>query len=163
MSDPSTAFRIDSTRYGERYCDHLFETYKLFVQSTESVSNRRQTANSFFLTLNSSIVALGSYLISCGTSASSLVIPIVGILIGYVWYRLIKSYRDLNSAKFKVIHEIEQRLPLAVFDAEWFYLGRGDDSKKYLRFTLIERAIPTIFMVIHVVVLIWNIINRNIC
>lgn len=161
MSQKSTAFRIDHEKYGGKHGDHLFEIYKLFVQTTESVSNRRQSTNSFFLTLNSAIVALGSYLISCGSSLTPIVIPLVGVLVGYVWYLLIKSYRDLNSAKFKVIHEIEQKLPLAVFDAEWLYLGRGDDSSKYLRFTFIERVIPLIFIAIHALVLILNI--RKIC
>ena len=27
------------------------------------------------------------------------------------WHRIITSYRDLNSVKFKVIHELEQQMP----------------------------------------------------
>ena len=29
-----------------------------------------------------------------------------GIALAYMWYRLVRSYKNLNSAKFDVIHEI---------------------------------------------------------
>jgi hypothetical protein len=40
-----------------------------------------------------------------------------------MWYRLVRSYKDLNSAKFKVIHEIEKSLPISPYDAEWEAVG----------------------------------------
>lgn len=157
MSKLPTAFRARPEDYGDLYKTHFFETYKYFIQSSESIIERRLKANSFFLTLNSVIIGLATYIKSDGTIAPSLVVPFIGILVGYIWYRLLRSYRDLNSAKFKVIHEIEQKLPLAVYETEWLYLGEGRDSKKYLKFTTIERLIPWIFISIHSIVLMLNI------
>lgn len=157
MSKLPTAFRAKPEDYGDLYKTHLFETYKYFIQSSESISERRLKANSFFLTLNSVLITLSSYIKSDGTTVSTILIPFVGILIGYIWHRLIRSYRDLNAAKFKIIHEIEQKLPLAVYETEWLYLGEGKDSKKYLKFTNIERLVPWTFISIHSIVLIWNI------
>lgn len=71
-----------------------------------------------------------------------------------MWYRLIRSYKDLNTAKFKVIHEIEQKLPCAPYDLEWEKVGRGKDSKLYLPFTHIEICVPWVFLALHVFVLI---------
>lgn len=152
-----TSFRANQEEYGELYKAHLFETYKHFIKSSESISERRLKANSFFLTLNSVIIALASYIKSDGNLTPTLLIPCIGILIGYIWYRLIRSYKDLNSAKFKVIHEIEQKLPLAVYETEWIYLGEGKDKSKYLKFTSIEQLVPWIFISIHFMVLAWNI------
>ena len=76
-----------------------------------------------------------------------------GIVLCYAWYRLIRSYRDLNGAKFKVIHRLERRLPAAPYDAEWEAVGRGEDSDLYLPFTHIEIAVPWVFLALHIVVL----------
>ena len=77
------------------------------------------------------------------------VVAIAGVILCFTWYRLVRSYRDLNTAKFKVIHEIERRLPLSPYDAEWEAVGGGDDSKLYLPFTHVEKFIPWIFMALH--------------
>ena len=77
------------------------------------------------------------------------IMHLAGIAISYMWYRLIRSYRDLNSAKFKVIHQIEKKLPLSPFDAEWEAVGRGENSSLYLPFTHIEIGIPWVFLVLH--------------
>lgn len=39
--------------YGERFHDHLLEQYKLYVESARHVSDRRESANNYFLTINS--------------------------------------------------------------------------------------------------------------
>ncbi len=57
-------------------------------------------------------------------------ISIAGMLICYSWYRLIRSYKDLNSGKFKLVHEIEKLLPISPFDDEWEIVGRGKDKTK---------------------------------
>lgn len=72
-------------------------------------------------------------------------IPLVGI---------IRSYRDLNSAKFLVIHEMEKLRPLKPYDAEWESVGRGENSKLYLPFTHVEIVVPWIFIALHLVVLV---------
>jgi len=44
--------------YGEKYQDHLLEQYKLYVQTSQQVSEKRQNSNNYLLTLNSSLVTL---------------------------------------------------------------------------------------------------------
>jgi len=38
---------------------HLLEQYKLYIEMADRISSRRQSANSFFLSLNTTLVALG--------------------------------------------------------------------------------------------------------
>jgi len=138
------------------YQTHLLEQYKVYQNSAENISTRRQTANSFFVTINTALVSLISYL-SFGLPDPNnyyWLIALGGISISYMWYRLIRSYRDLNSAKFKVIHEIEKCLPIRPYDAEWEAVGRGNNSKLYLPFTHVEVFIPWVFLALHSVAFI---------
>ena len=147
-------FGVTPEEYGERYQSDYLEMYKSYVVSVDHTSSRRQTANSFFLTLNTAILAfLGYVKPSFGQPIGRLTIlaTIGGIVICYVWYRLILSYKGLNSGKFKVIHMIENRLPISPYNAEWEAVGRGKDVKKYRPFTRIEIWIPWIFVIIYVI------------
>jgi hypothetical protein len=80
------------------------------------------------------------------------VVAIAGIAISYMWYRLVRSYKDLNTAKFKVIHEIESQLPIAPYDAEWEAVGRGKAPELYLPFTHVEIYVPWVFIILHAIV-----------
>ena len=137
----------------DQYQDHLLEQYKVYLESTDRISSRRQSANSFFVTINTALIALVSYMHLGSTTSTKYywLVALAGIAISYMWYRLIRSYRDLNSAKFKVIHQIEKQLPLSPFDAEWEAVSRGKDSSIYLPFTHIEIGIPWVFLVLHIV------------
>ena len=79
---------------------------------------------------------------------------------GYLWYRIIFSYKGLNGGKFKVIHVIEARLPLALYDTEWEMLGRGKNKDLYWPFTHIEINVPWIFISIYLILFLsvipWN-------
>ena len=65
---------------------------------------------------------------------------------------MVKSYQQLNTGKFDVIHEIERKLPLALYKAEWDALGRGQDSRKYKPLTDVEKWVPVIFIGLYVVI-----------
>jgi hypothetical protein len=36
-----------------------------------------------------------------------------GLIVCFIWYSLVDSSKDLNTAKFAVIHELENQLPVA--------------------------------------------------
>jgi len=136
----------DKTSYGENSQAHSLEIYKLYTQMADNISARRQSANSFLLTANIAIIAFVGYV---GENPGNFIVSLSGMALCFIWYRIIRSYKDLNSGKFKVIHEIEKELPLSPYDAEWEALGRGKDSKRYLPFTNIEIWVPGIFGILH--------------
>jgi len=139
--------------YGDKYRDHMLEQYKLYLGMADKISDRRQSANTFFLTVNSALVALFT-VPGLGTTTWHMTVGLAGAVISYTWYRLIRSYSDINSGKFKVVHRVEAHLPVRLFDAEWIILGEGKDPKKYLPFSRIEMRLPWIFMAIYLVMLI---------
>jgi hypothetical protein len=159
---------LDQSAYQTQsvYKGHLLDQYKLYLELADRNSGRRQAANSFFLTVNTTVLSFIGYL-NLKTTASITdgffwMVAACGMAMCYLWYRMVRSYRDLNSAKFKVIHMIEKELPLSPMDAEWEMLGRGTRSDLYLPFTHIEMAIPWFFIVLHGFVIIrstpWKII-----
>jgi hypothetical protein len=148
---------VPPEQYGDSYRQHVIEIYRTYLEMADRISARRENANSFFLTLNTAVVGFVGYLVGTDKLASYdselSLIGIAGVLLSYLWYRIIRSYRGLNSAKFKVVHEIERFLPLRPYDAEWEFVGRGKNPKLYLPFTHVEIAIPWIFLTLHMIAL----------
>ncbi len=152
--------------YGQKYREHILEIYKVYLTSIEKISDRRQINNSFFLTINTGLVGIVSYL-NLGHEKTSnpaffSIVALAGMVICYMWYRLVRSYRDLNRGKFKIIHQLEEVLPISAYDAEWKVLGSGKNPKIYLPFTDIEMKVPWIFFTLHLFVFLnslpWRII-----
>jgi hypothetical protein len=153
-------FRMDEKQYGNKFHDHLLEQYKLYVEMADRVSARRALANTFFLTANAALLSLLTLYNNRGFpgySALGLVV-LTAVTCGLVvfsasWWAIIRAYDQLNAGKFQIIHELEAKLPAALYDKEWQVLGRGKDPKKYLPFTSIERIVPLAFIVLYVILL----------
>jgi hypothetical protein len=69
----------------------------------------------------------------------------MGLTSSTIFWFLINSYKQLNTAKFALAHEIEEKLPLKLYRDEWKVLGEGRDRKKYYPFSHIEKLIPVLF------------------
>ena len=143
---------VSKDKYGANHADHLLEQYKLYVEMADKISERRQSANSFFLAINTALVtALG---IVWGEGFLKLswysIVGAAGMVLCYSWWSLLKSYRDLNAGKFTVVHAIEQHLPIRPYDAEWAIVGRGKDPERYKPLTHIEILVPWVFFFLYV-------------
>ena len=153
MSDQTANQLINRAKedYGESFNADILEQYKLYVQSAENVSARRVQSSRYLLTLNAALVALYG-LQSAGFSQNywTLLVPVIGIPVSLLWYLIIKSHADLNQIKFEVIHEFERHLPAAMYKYEWELAERGQ-GKAYRVVTKIERWIPVLFAVLHVI------------
>ncbi len=67
------------------------------------------------------------------------------------WYVVIRSYRQLNSGKFHVLHELEKELTFSFFEKEWRYLEEGNKPSRYWRLTIVETSLPIVFFVLSLV------------
>ena len=146
-----SAIHQTADAYSGSYQEDLLEQYKLYVLSAENVSARRVTSNQYLLTLNAALIGLyGLQSASFGQGYWTLLIPAMGVLVSIVWFQVIKSHADLNSIKFKLIHEFERSLPAAMYQHEW-QLAEEGQGKTYRAVTTIERWIPIFFGALHVV------------
>jgi hypothetical protein len=146
---------VEPGEYGPLYRDHSLEIYKIYLEMADRISGRREKANAFFLTVNTALIALFARNTFIGNTTRpdslQLLVPIAGGVLCYLWHRIVRSYRDLNSAKFKVIHAIERQLPLCPYDAEWESVGRGKNPQLYLPITHVEGIVPWLFLAFHTI------------
>jgi len=146
-------FSKKEKEYGAEYQNHLFEQYKLFIDSVEKTSDRRQQANNYFITINTALISMIGLSFQINLFENSpwlkILFAILGIIICFVFYFLIRSYKQLNTGKFAVIHEIEKHLPLALYKYEWQVLGEGKNKSKYYPFSHVELWIPRIFGILY--------------
>lgn len=137
------------------------ELYKLAVEMADRVSARRALANTFFLTVNTGLVAL------LGGKTLRWYVAAAGILFALAWWSLLQSYRRLNAAKFEVINALEARLPMQLFSDEWARLEAARAPRKlwppsslwawlngYHELGTAERVAPLAFATIYVIELI---------
>ena len=150
-----SVWTIEKDKCGDRETQLALDQYKLYVEMADKISERRTHANSFFVTMNSSLITV----YGIATAKESIIqggpwswlVPVVGIAVCLLWREIVRSYRDINSAKFKVIHEIEERLPLALYKREWDIANQGDGTK-YRPTSHIEMWVPRVFGALYLII-----------
>ena len=154
---------MDASQKETEYSKQLLEQYKLYVQMADNISQRRQQTNQFYISLLSALIAILAIVLDKDNAQVVdmrliiLLISVMGIIISVIWNVNINSYRQLNTGKFKVIHEMEKDLPYPCYDKEWEFLGQGANSKKYFQLTRVERWVPVIFSLPYVLLLIYSV------
>ena len=144
--------------YGESLQAHLLEQYKLYVQSADNVSGRRVASSRYQLTVNAALItAYGLQSSLTEQTVFAVPIAVAGIALSLLSYFIIRSFRDLNTVKFKIIHELEERLPAALYAYEWQLAEKGR-GKKYRPTTHIEQWMPLVFLGIHLLALAASIV-----
>lgn len=138
--------------FGENTIEN-FELYKLMIESSESLIQRRQKTNAFFITVIGSLLAIAGLLIKTGTLDNNSInilygFALVTLLLCNSWSNLIDNYGKLNKAKFDVILRLEKNLSAQIYSAEWVSLGKGLRPKKYKSFTSTERHVPLFFAIL---------------
>ncbi|MFS0729624.1 hypothetical protein ABC270_06015 [Curtobacterium sp. 1P10AnD] len=144
------------------------EAYKVAVEMADRVSARRAVANAFFLTVNTTLVAVVGLRDTAASSALLTVsVCIAGIAVAACWWFLLQNYRRLNEAKFAVINKIEaEYLPVKVFSDEWAVLGGPDAPKGRLarikagfkQLGTVEKVVPVVFALLYVMLLIGRLV-----
>lgn len=122
----------------------ILAQWQTCVEMANSVSQRRDAMNNIFVTLNLAIIAA----VSLTWDIKSLFVLVAGMVICIIWMFFIRNYKLLNTEKFNVINNIEQKLPVKPFNDEWKKLK---SSKKYVDGTKLERWLPITFISIYVI------------
>jgi hypothetical protein len=142
----------------------LIEQYKLYVEMADRVSARRIDASKLYIALLTGLLAVIPFILEKNTPENIqrtvfLTMGFLGIAICFVWILNIRSYKQLNSLKFKVIHEMEKQLPFPCYDREWEILKEEKDSRSYLRLSKVEQYVPFLLMVPYMILLVFALIH----
>lgn len=140
----------------------LFDLYQLYVETTETVCERRAVMNKWMLAVNGAITSLYGFLSSEKASVPPtdqmgwlIAIPAAGVIMCLAWAAMLSSYRKINTAKFEVIHELEAKLPAAPFLREkeiYEALGRRPLSQ-------VEKSVPYVFMALYLVFVVLRLVS----
>ena len=133
--------------------EELLEIYQLHAELADRVSQRREGANRLFVTLLTGLMAAGVAMITTGSSTEpdSIVfwlVGAVGICLSVSWYIIIRSYRQLNTGKFKALLQLEENLSYPFFTREWEFLEEGRKCRIYWKLTLVETSLPIVFFLL---------------
>lgn len=142
----------------------VLEIYKIAVEMADRVSARRAVANAFFLTVNTTLVAVfGLHTASPDSTLLSVAVCAAGLAVAGCWWLLLRAYRRLNGAKFAVINQIEaDYLPVKPYTDEWAELmPEGEVSGRRVRLSNalrelggVERIVPVVFGLLYIMLLV---------
>jgi hypothetical protein len=134
----------------------LLEQYKLYVEMADRVSARRIDTSKFYITLISGLLLIVPVFTNTSVAVETQkiafqIFSLLGILLCGVWIINIRSYKELNSLKFSVIHEMEDLLPFGAYKREWELL-RKDPKKTYIRLSRVEQFVPLLLVTPHIII-----------
>lgn len=121
--------------------------FELYLSTAEKISDRRAQANAWLLSIASALTALQNLMkpdsgLSAGRAlALTWTIPSAGIVVAIAWMALLLSYRQLNSAKFKVLQEMESDFTHRPFARERDIYK----AERRISFSDVEALVPVAF------------------
>lgn len=138
--------------------DQLLEIYKLHVQQTNNMSNRRTTTSRFYQFALSGVLLIFFTVVqhkdkilpkelSDKLTAETLMIGLgyVGLLLSWIWFVSIDVYLDAISRKYDVLKKLESQLEFQFITEEWELLGEKRKKHSYRRLAMREVFLPYFF------------------
>ena len=136
----------------------LLEIYKLHMQQTNNMSNRRAAASRFYqLALSGLFIVFFTFVQHKGQIlpkelSDKLTIDIlmsglgcVGLLLSWIWFVSIDVYLDAISRKYEVLKKLESQLEFQFLTEEWELLGEKRKKHNYRRLAMREVFLPYLF------------------
>lgn len=131
----------------------ILAQWQTCVDMANSTSQRRDAMNNLFATLNIALIAATSIV----WDLKSIMMAVGGVILCSVWLAFVKYFRQLNEAKFKVINDLEKKLPEQPFSDEWTILKK---QKKRTEGTKLERILPIAFIILYIAIVATMIISK---
>lgn len=139
--------------------DHKFDEYKLFFESAQHLSERRQAATQTYLSVNTAIFAILALLVKevglAGPTLVAVSLPLflVGGLACVIWQRIITQYRELIGWRYEQLKAMERDMlgsaQMCVKEAGAFF--QPEQRKQTLGFSRLEVWLPRLFLTLYMV------------
>lgn len=120
------------------------EIYKMYVETSQKISDCRININKYFITLNLGIVGISSF-------AEIWIVLIFAMMMNCVWASQILTCKNLNKAKFDVIHRIEEDMPYQPFKDEYVIIKQS----KCRNFTSADKYLPWLLNAFYFITLLF--------
>ncbi len=145
-----------------------FEEYKLFVQDTARLSDRRQTVTNTYVAVNSLLLGAISFLLRDAAKGQwwglllALPLLIAGIVISRFWGQFIYKYKTLIGLRLDTLRSMENQPEMSgsvrMYHVEDAIYPRDEDSQmipgRGLNISDLEKRLPTVFLALYIIYLI---------
>jgi len=146
---------------------NTFEEYKLFIEDTAKMSDRRQLLSSTYITANTIILAsiafvLKDYKPDIPSISIILVTALLfaGIFISFLWNSLIFNYKKIIKLRMKTLREMEDK-PGMEGSMKMYHLedelyppeDQKDKPKRRYGFSFKESILPKLFIGLYAIFL----------
>lgn len=136
-----------------------FDEYKFFAQSTQDLASRRQAATQTYLTVNTAVFAVLSFvakeqdLEGWGVIAISFPLFAVGILACLMWQTVIQQYKVLIGWRYQQLILMEQEMAQShqIYTKEKQFFEPRQGRQKF-GFSRLEIWLPRLFLALYAVV-----------
>jgi len=140
-----------------------FEEYKLFVQDTAKLSDRRQTVTNTYIAVNSLLLGIVSFLVKDAADGQwwglALALPLMagGAVVCVYWRKFIVKYKALIGLRIDTLRQMED-LPgmessVRMYHIEDALYPRDEEGEmipgKGLDFSELEKRLPTLFLILY--------------
>lgn len=139
--------------------NELLEIYKLHAELADRVSQRREGVHRLYVSVLAGMVTFLAVSIRfrIGDMPSDMMLGLAGVFGAFLslsWFAVLRSYRQLNSGKFKTLCDLETKLSYQFFTTEWDLLDKGINRNMYWKITIVETGLPWIFFALFVALII---------
>ena len=136
-----------------------FDEYRLFVESTQFLTERRQAATRTFLTINTGIFAVLAFLVrdvgfrGWGLVLVALPLFLTGALACLIWHAMIQQYKALIAWRYDQLQAMERLLEpcYRMYNREWEDFFRPRAGKERFGFSRLEVWLPRLFLLLYLV------------
>lgn len=137
--------------------NNTFDEYKLFVDSTQHLSERRQAATQTYLSVNTAVFAILALLVKeAGLKGWYLVgvsfpLFLVGVLACLIWYNIITQYKALIGWRYDQLMAMERGMSgsYQLYVKEWEEFFRPKQEKEKFGFSRLEVWLPRLFLALY--------------
>ena len=123
----------------------LLEQYRIMIDTSEKLMERRQATTNLYTTLSTTLIALisASFAFENAIMRGAILLAsgLILILLCHNWKLSLEAYDLNNTGKFAVINLLEKYLPAEIFECEYSY----NKQKGMRSFSAREKKLPEIF------------------
>lgn len=150
-------FAAGEKEYGPLYREHYFAQYRQFAESVGYNSELKLKINTYFVTINTALITAIGLSISRPLFSPLIwhdLIPFAGILVSVIWWGVTYSYKQRSVAKLRILHCLEEKLPLALYKTEWQLMDENHATPIKKFFFRIDLFIPWVFVISYLLFII---------
>jgi hypothetical protein len=129
------------------------EIYKIYVEMTDRLSQRRQAVNGIYFTILSGLgISIGLIYEKKPFEGNMLyysiiLLSFVGVLLCIAWWKIIENYHKIGSVKYEVIREIEEEFIIKPYTVETKKFRKANNQDGITKLAQLEKWVTLLLII----------------